>query len=759
MVMEELDENVQIFISEAVELLEEMETALLELESSNGDEEILGLIFRAAHTIKGSAGLFGFDHIIEFTHVVENVLDDMRNCIIPISSELITTLMRSKDQIGALIDALPVEDSFDAAEEKEIIDLLKAFQQGGSPEAATNSESSVESSVQTESKNNVTGTETTNTDEETAQSEHYHISIRLGSDTFRQGFEPIAMFKQLADLGTLKEIIFLEDSIPTLDKIDSESCYMGWEIALKSNADKEQISEIFEFIEGASCNILPPKSNFSAYQHMIEQLPDEDELALGQMLIRTGTLTEHELQQVLNQQKGTPELVGDLLIENKMVQEEVVEQALEKQKKVKAKKQQALSFVKVDSAKLDKLVNLVGELVINGAKMGQLSEKFNDDDLSETMEGMMLSLNEMRETALGLRMIPIGATFNRFHRVVRDISKDLNKDIRLEIYGADTELDKTVIEKIADPLMHLVRNSLDHGIEMPDERERTGKDREGMIKLNAHHEAGMIVIEITDDGKGLDADKLLEKGLEKGLVKEGQKLSHSEIYNLIFEAGFSMAKEISNISGRGVGMDVVRRNIESLRGSININSEKGSGTTISIQLPLTLAIIDGFHVQVNKEDFIIPLDMIKECVTLNEAQVEETSMHDYITLREEVLPLIQLTNFFAIDRQEKRIDTNKNDADGMLKRRHENVVVVQFGSKKVGMTVDTLLGETQAVIKPMGRIFKGLNGFAGFTILGSGHVALVMDVPGLVKDVVSNEKKQFMQADVNSIPMQPRIIH
>ena len=759
--MVELDENVQIFISEAVELLEEMETALLELESSNGDEEILGLIFRAAHTIKGSAGLFGFDHIIEFTHVVENVLDDMRNCIIPISSELITTLMRSKDQMGALIDALPVEDNFDAEEEKEIIDLLRAFQQGANPEPAKSPAPSSESAEPNTAQQTETDDSTSieNANGETVQSDHYHISIRLGIDTFRQGFDPIALFKQLSDLGTLKEIIFLEESIPTLDEIDSESCYMGWEVALESNAEKEQISEIFEFVEGASCHILPPKSHFSAYQHMIEQMSDEDELALGQMLIKTGTLTEQELQQVLNQQQGTPELIGDLLIENKMVQKEVVEQALEKQKKVKAKKQQALNFVKVDSSKLDKLVNLVGELVINGAKMGQLAAKFNDDELSETMESMMLSLNEMRETALGLRMIPIGATFNRFHRVVRDISKELNKDIRLEIYGADTELDKTVIEKIADPLMHLVRNSLDHGIEMPDERERIGKNREGMIKLNAHHEAGMIVIDITDDGKGLDAEQLLEKGIEKGLVKEGQKLSHNETFNLIFEAGFSMAKEISNISGRGVGMDVVRRNIEALRGSINISSEKGSGTTISIQLPLTLAIIDGFHVRVNQEDFIIPLDMIQECVTLNETQVEETSMHDYITLREEVLPLIQLTNYFSIERHEKRQTTAARDdsINNMHKKRHENVVVVQFGSRKVGMAVDTLLGEIQAVIKPMGRIFKGLNGFAGFTILGSGHVALVMDVPGLVKEVVSTEKKQFMQADTNNIQMQPRL--
>ena len=748
--MQEMDENVQIFVSEAIELLEEMENALLDLEDSNGDEELLNQIFRAAHTIKGSAGLFGFEHIIEFTHVVENVLDDMRNCLIPITSELITTLMRSKDQIGALIEALPEEDNFDAKEEKEILDLLKAFRQGGSS-ATPKAKTEAEVSEQAES----SGTDT-ESDTDKAQSDHYHISLRLGQDTFVQGFNPIAMFKQLEELGELKEVVLISDTLPELEKLDPEHCYLGWEIALKSQANKEEIHEIFQFIAGASCTILPPKSKFSDFRHLIEQLPEEDDLALGQMLIRTGSLTEQELQLVLNKQQEKPqELVGDLLVENKIVHEEVVEQALEKQKQVKAKKQQAMSFVKIDSVMLDKLVNLVGELVITGAKMSQLSEAVADDDLVETMESMMMALEELRETALGLRMIPIGATFNRFHRVVRDISQELEKDISLEIYGAETELDKTVIEKIADPLMHLVRNSLDHGIEMPDERERIGKPRQGLIKLDAHHEAGMIVISITDDGKGLDSDKLLEKAIDRGIVREGQKLSRAEIYNLIFEAGFSMAKQISNISGRGVGMDVVRRNIEALRGTINISSEKGEGTTISIQLPLTLAIIDGFHIQVNHEDFIIPLDMIKECVTLNEAQIEETSMHDYITLREEVLPLIKMDRYFNLVDDKQVL---QQEADESQTKRHENVVVVQFGNQKVGLTVDTLLGEIQAVIKPMGRVFKGLNGFAGFTILGSGHIALVLDVPGLVKDVVSREKDQFRQVEENSfIQVQSRL--
>jgi len=735
-----MDENVQIFVAEAEELLLEMEDALLELENRQ-DDEILNLIFRAAHTIKGSAGLFGFDHIIHFTHVVENVLDDMRNCLIPITSELITVLMRSKDHINELINALPDEDNYDAEEEKAILELLSAFKEF---EASTGSETEMDLEPKSEVEQD--------DGESSADSEHYHISLRLGLDTFRQGFDPSAMFKQMDDIGKVKEAILIENTIPLLTDMDSESCYMGWEIALYSQVDKEAISEIFEFLEGVVYTILPPKSKVTDYKHLIQQLPEEDDLALGQILLQTGSLTEEELGLILHQQSQQqqsvdpnipPPMTGELLVENKIVRQEVVEEALEKQKKVQTKKQQSMSFVKVDSAKLDKLVNLVGELVINGAKMNQLSERFDDDDLNETMESMVMSLEEMRETALGLRMIPIGATFNRFHRVVRDISNDLEKDIRLEIYGAETELDKTVIEKIADPLMHLVRNSLDHGIEMPDDRVRAGKSREGLIKLNAHHEAGMIVIEISDDGKGLDAEQLLNKAIEKGIVKENQKLSQHEIYNLIFEAGFSMAKEISNISGRGVGMDVVRRNIEALRGSIQIASEKGVGTTISIQLPLTLAIIDGFHINVDQEEFIIPLDMIQECVTLNERQKEEVAMHNYITLRHEVLPLIQLKSYFNLkNRAEEQSD--------IAYAKHDNVVVVQFGKNKVGLTVDDLLGETQAVIKPLGRVFKGLNGFAGFTILGSGHVALVIDVPGLVKEVVSREGQHFSAINKNA---------
>lgn len=740
----EIDENIQIFISEGEELLQEMEESLLALEESGDDDEIINKIFRAAHTIKGSAGLFGLDHIIHFTHIVENILDDMRNCLIPTSSELITVLMRSQDYIATLLDGIADDFEGDKTEEAELIQLLTAFKTGGSETPTSEAEQITPDDNPPNSEND---------EEEYTQTEHYHISLRLGIDTFRQGFDPASMFRELADLGEIVEAVFIPNAIPNLDDMDPESCYLGWEIALKSNVRKEIISEIFQFLDVSQLTILAPQTHFSEYKHLIEQLPEE-EMALGQILIQTGSLTADELQHILNQQQekieaGEPasqNRTGDMLVENKVVQKEVVKEALNKQTKVREQKQKALNFVKVDSGKLDKLINLVGELVINGAKLNQITETIQNEELAETMEGLTMSLEELREIALGLRMVPIGMTFNRFHRVIRDISRDLDKQIKLEIYGADTELDKTVIEKIGDPLMHLIRNSLDHGIEMPDERQRVGKPAEGVITLKAQHEAGYITIKIIDDGKGLDHNALREKALEKGIIDEHKKLTKQECFNLIFAAGFSTAEQVSNISGRGVGMDVVRRNIESLRGNVYIDSELGAGTTITIQLPLTLAIIDGFNVSIDDESYIFPLDMVHECLTLTPAQIKEASVQNYITLREDILPIIHLKEYFDVDNDHYN-ETYMIHSD----RERHNLVVVEFSNKKIGLVVDELLGEVQAVIKPLGRVFKGLSGFAGFTILGSGMVALVLDIPSLIKRVVGSEHQYFDSLKQKSI--------
>jgi len=458
---------------------------------------------------------------------------------------------------------------------------------------------------------------------------------------------------------------------------------------------------------------------------MLAKLPERDRV-LGQVLVDIGALTDNELQQALSYQKNVGGLTGDILVRQGAVQPELVNEVVDKQKTARKEKQREMSFVRVDSEKLDKLVTLVGELVIGGAQVSQLAANREDDELTESVEEMTLTLEEMRETALGLRMVPIANTFNRFHRVIRDTSKELEKQIRLEVVGGETELDKTVIEQIGDPLVHLIRNSMDHGIESPADRVKAGKPEEGVIGLSAYHETGTIVIEVNDDGKGLDPQKLLGIAIERGVVDEEQTLSDDEICNLIFEPGFSTATEVSNISGRGVGMDVVRRNIESLRGNVSVSSVLGEGVKMTIRLPLTLSIIDGFHVRVADESFIIPLDMMDECVTLSEAQRQEATIHDYVNLRDEVLPLIQLNEYFGIT-------TNADSSDRL------NVVVVQFAGRKLGLMVDELLGEAQAVIKPLGRVFHGVRGFAGFTILGTGHLALIMDIPDMVKSAIEKQ--------------------
>jgi two-component system chemotaxis sensor kinase CheA len=415
-----------------------------------------------------------------------------------------------------------------------------------------------------------------------------------------------------------------------------------------------------------------------------------------------------------------------VLVEAQMVQQPVLEAALNKQKQIKEHKSAEANLIRVDADKLDELINLVGELIIAGAGTNLIAERNGDADLLEATATLSRLVEEVRDSALKLRMVQIGATFNRFQRVVRDVSKELGKDIELVISGAETELDKTVVEKIGDPLTHLVRNSMDHGIESAEVRLACGKPAKGTLKLNAYHDAGSIIIEISDDGGGLNKQRILKKAIERGLVSEGDNLSDREIYNLIFEAGFSTADAVSNLSGRGVGMDVVKRNITALRGTVTLDSEEGRGTTVRIRLPLTLAIIDGFLVGVGSSVYVVPLDMVVECI---ERAAWENSGSDgsYLNLRGEVLPFLRLREHFEVEGETVR---------------RENVVVVRHGEHKVGLVVDRLLGEFQTVIKPLGKVFDRISGIGGFTILGSGEVALIIDVPGLVGQSTAREIQQ-----------------
>ena len=535
--------------------------------------------------------------------------------------------------------------------------------------------------------------------------------------------DPFSFIRCLSSLGSIVQLVTIIDAIPSAEAMDPESCYLGFEISFSSDADKLAIDNIFNFVRSdCSIRILPPRSKVSEYQHLIQELP-EQEMRLGEILVLCGTLTPEELDSILRFQSELGDdpkrLIGEILVEQQLVSPPVVEAALEKQKQIKENKRSEANLIRVDAEKLDELINLVGELIIAGAGTNLIARNAKMAELIESTATLSRLVEEVRDSALSLRMVPIGGTFNRFQRVVHDVSKELGKDIELVISGAETELDKTVVEKIGDPLTHLVRNSMDHGIESAELRIARGKPAKGTLKLNAYHDAGSIVIEVSDDGGGLDKEKILAKAIERGLIAEGISLSDKEIYNLIFEAGFSTADAVSNLSGRGVGMDVVRRNIQALRGSVDLDSIAGSGSTIRIRLPLTLAIIDGFMVGVGGAAYIIPLNMVVECIELK-AWASDEKDGQYLNLRGEVLPYRRLRDHFNMEG-----DTVQR----------ENVVVVRYGEHKAGLVVDKLMGEFQTVIKPLGKLFKGEKSIGGFTILGSGEVALIVDVPGLMGQI------------------------
>ncbi len=700
-----LDQALQTFIVESRELLEEMESALLTVAQAEAKDEAVHAVFRAAHTIKGSAGLFSLDHIVAFTHKVESVLDQVRDGKVGLSDELTSLLLSCCDHIGALVGAAEAgqvhADAAMSARGMPLVEQLGRYLDAPAAQRAL-APPAQDAGVVERIGGDGTG------------SDHWHISLRFGRDVLRNGMDPLSFIRYLGTFGTIAAIVTLADAMPAAEEMDPESCYLGFEIAFASDADKAEIESAFEFVrDDCRVCILPPHSRVSDYLRLIENLPEEN-AKLGEILLRCGSVTAHELDTALAAQAdaGAKEKIGEILVGQCAVQPAVVEAALAKQSQVKELKAQESRSIRVDADKLDYLINLVGELIIAGAGVDLIGRRAHIPELRESITTLSSLVEEVRDSALQLRMVKIGATFNRFQRVVHDVAREIGKDIALVVSGEDTELDKTVVEKLADPLTHLVRNAIDHGIEPADLRAQRGKPAQGRVSLNAYHDSGSIVIEVGDDGGGLKRDRILAKAVERGLVEPGRTLSDSEIYALIFEAGFSTAEAVTNLSGRGVGMDVVKRNITALRGSVDIKSEEGVGTKVMVRLPLTLAIIDGFLVGVDKSVFVIPLDMVEECV-----EFSAEPGRDYTNLRGEVLPFIRLRELFEIE--------------GAAARR-ENIVVVRHGGRKVGLVVDTLLGEFQTVIKPLGRVFNQVKCISGSTILGSGDVALILDVGALV---------------------------
>ncbi|WP_460135870.1 chemotaxis protein CheA [Pseudomonas sp. S1_E04] len=673
-----LDQAQQTFIVEARELLQAMEQSLLQLESEPGDQDAIGAIFRAAHTIKGSAGLFGLEPVVSFTHIVEDVLDRLRDGAVAVDATLIAVLLQCGDHMLELIDVVANrgETLQPAALEREaaLREALGAYQAPDHPAQSTQAVAACA---------------------DTPADALWRISLRFGADVFRNGMDPLSFLRYLETLGHILQVTTLTDRIPALDSWDPESCYLGFEIELRSSASHATLNEVFDFVRD-DCEV-----HISA----VDEAPDST------AAIASDVVTQTEQGLMTASPQRTP-AASDT-------------------------KSRDGNYVRVNADKLDELINLVGELVIASAGASLLARSCNNDPLQEATSTVSGLVEEILDGALHLRMIPIGDTFNRFRRVVRDISQELGKDIELIISGAETELDKTVVEKIGDPLMHLLRNAMDHGIESADARRAAGKPTKGHLSLNAYHDSGSIVIEIADDGAGLNRERILEKAQERGLVASGAVLTDQEIYNLIFEAGFSTAEAVTNLSGRGVGMDVVKRNITLLRGTVDLDSRPGQGTVVRIRLPLTLAIINGFLVGIDQSTYVIPLDMVQECIELDEHQRQSSRDKGYLDLRGEVLPLVDLRDHFS--------------HEGPAARR-QNVVVVRYAEYKAGLVVDDLLGEFQTVIKPLGKLFGALRGISGSTILGSGAVALILDVPALLNQIVQ------LEARTTPAPQSPPVV-
>lgn len=697
-----MDDVLQTFIAESQELLFLMEDALLQIEQTPDDIDTINALFRVAHTIKGSAGLFGFTPIVAFTHVAESVLDRVRGNELQVDEALSALFLQVRDHLCELISLLASHGDLQGMtieHERQgavLVERLNSYLLHRPEELQ---------SVATDGY------------QEQGFPGNWHLSLRFCADVLRNGMDPLSFLRYLNSFGQISAIVCITDGLPDIASMDPETCYLGFELGFITDVDQATIESAFDFVrEGSQICVLPPDSEPADFQALIARLGADPEVML-EALIACGSMTREDW------------LASMAPLASAVVSppQEAADQPLERNDEPKARGAKEArpaegNLIRVDAGKLDQLINLVGELIIAGAGANLGAVRSGIDTLIEATSSLSRLVEEVRDCALTLRMVQIGGTFNRFQRVVRDVSKELGKDIVLEVLGAETELDKTVVERIGDPLTHLVRNAMDHGIEPLQLRRERGKPEQGTVRLNAYHEASSIVIEVSDDGGGLNKQRILAKAKERGLLAEGQVLADSDILNLIFEPGFSTADQVSNLSGRGVGMDVVKRNILALRGSVNLESEEGVGTTVRIRLPLTLAIIDGFLIGVGNASYVVPLDMVEECIELTPQDLETK---EFLDLRGDVLPVVRLREMFAID------EPNHG---------RENIVVVHYAGVRVGLVVDQLLGEFQTVIKPLGKLFGTAQGLGGFTILGNGAVALILDIPKLLGQVASQQR-------------------
>jgi len=677
----------QTYLEESFEGLDVMETGLLELPPGTPDNEKINEIFRAAHSIKGGSGTFGFSEIAGFTHVLETLLDEMRDDRRDVTQESIDAMLAAVDILRDMLTKLQNHEPIDEERASEVQSVLEAILNGGEVET-------VESAEET-------------SQEDQAATGGWVIDIIREQELLQTGNEPLRIFRELETLGVL-DVKANWDNLPSTATFDPESLYLSWELTLTGDSvDEDEIKEVFEWIDGDGAEIkLKPLAVASSTETSTETVSEPKDAA-----------TVKEVATSATPQAPAPE-----------VKVKAKPAAKPKAKEnVKAPKQEG--SIRVDLIKIDQMVNLVGELVITQSMLSQFGEQAEQssdnsqeanmewvDKLKEGLTHLERHTRELQESVMNIRMLPVSFAFNRMPRIVHDVSQKLGKQIDLVMEGEGTELDKTMLEQLTDPLVHIVRNSIDHGIESPEVRVAAGKSEKGTVKMAAFHQGGNILIQITDDGAGIDYRRIEAKAIEKGVIEEDHNLNKDEIVDLIFHAGFSTAEVVSDISGRGVGMDVVRRNIRGLGGSVDVKTTIGVGSVFTIRLPLTLAILDGQLCSVGSQTYVFPLISIIESIQVDKSHIKgiagETELYK---LRDSYIPVIRLHKKLGIE------DAHQDLEDGLL-------VVVEDAGQRAGIFVDDLLGQQQVVIKSLESNFMKIEGIAGATILGDGTVSLILDV-------------------------------
>ncbi|HWS61526.1 MAG TPA: chemotaxis protein CheA [Steroidobacteraceae bacterium] len=719
---QEMEEILQLFFEESFEGLDTMESGLLTLDNS-ANRETINTIFRAAHSIKGGAGTFGFMEISGFTHSVETLLDEMRNGTRGITPDALQVLLQSVDVIREMVQSAQAKRPIDMVGATALSsELIRILAQKGAPvnSAAESAASSPPAAaapppaIDAPATSASAAPDRSDVSEAAAASKSAAIAVNGNLpggvlEGWRIVFEPdlsllktcndpLRIFDELANLGTL-EVEAHTAKIPPFGELDPTQCFLSWTLCLRSPAEHARVAEVFDWVDANSKIVYEPIYG-AGVSAGVPSLPAA------------------ELPQAGGQRSMTAADVPAV-------------------QPVPAKSGGESGSLRVATEKVDALINLVGELVITQSMLGRFAEKYEPQDiesLRRSLAQLTRNTRELQESVLQIRMLPIGFSFNRFPRLVHDLSRKLGKKVDLKLSGENTELDKTVLEKISDPLVHLVRNALDHGLESPEARLAAGKSDTGTLELNAFHEGGSIVIEVRDDGAGLNKDRILAKARERGLVDADALLSDENIYNLIFVAGFSTADTVSDVSGRGVGMDVVRRNINDLGGHVQILSVPGRGSTIRIRLPLTLAILEGQMLRVGKEIYVASLVSIIETVQSKGEDIScVAGRTELFKHRSDYLPIIRLYDLFGIEPDSRDI------TDGLL-------VVLEADGRRVAMLVDELLAQQQVVIKSLETNFKQVPGLAGATIHGDGTVALILDVPGLVRTFLERQSMQFGRA-------------